>query len=61
MKLLNTGGWRRPALLFQAVMVVTSRGIMEAGNVLSGEFAPQNTVTGADALLAVRKIREALH
>lgn len=51
----------RPDLpYFNAVMVVTSRGVMEAGNVLSGEFAPLQPVTGADALLVIRKIREAL-
>ena len=42
-------------------MVVTSRGIMEAGNVLTGEFEPHKPVNEADALLAIRKIHEALH
>jgi hypothetical protein len=43
---------------FNAVMVVTSRGIMEAGDTLTGAFAPRQPVGGADALLVIRKIRE---
>ena len=45
---------------FNAVMVVTSRGIMEAGDAATGAFAPRQPVGGADALLAIRKIREEL-
>ena len=45
---------------FNAVMVVTSRGIMEAGDVATGAFAPRQPVGGADALLVIRKIREEL-
>ncbi|MBI4633179.1 MAG: hypothetical protein HY742_04750 [Deltaproteobacteria bacterium] len=45
---------------FNAVMVVTSRGIMEARNLTSGEFAPLNPVPGVDALLIIRKIKEEL-
>ena len=45
---------------FNAVMVVTSRGIMAARNMVTGEFAPLQPVTGADALLVIRKIREGL-
>jgi tetratricopeptide (TPR) repeat protein len=45
---------------FNAVMVVTSRGIMEAKDMVSGEFSPLDPVSGADALLAIRKMREEL-
>ena len=45
---------------FNAVMVVTSRGIMEAGDAATGAFAPRQPVGGAEALLAIRKIREEL-
>ncbi|MHB8908194.1 MAG: S-layer homology domain-containing protein [Syntrophales bacterium] len=51
----------RPDLpYFNAVMVVTSRGIMAARNMMTGEFAPLQPVGGADALLVIRKIREGL-
>ena len=45
---------------FNAVMVVTSRGIMEAKDITSGEFAPLSPVAGVDALLTIRKIKEEL-
>jgi tetratricopeptide (TPR) repeat protein len=45
---------------FNAVMVMTSRGLMEAKDMVSGEFAPFDTVGGADALLVIRKMREEL-
>lgn len=45
---------------FNAVMVVTSRGIMEAKDITSGEFAPLNPVPGVDALLIIRKIKQEL-
>ncbi|MBU2055306.1 MAG: hypothetical protein KJ936_04775 [Proteobacteria bacterium] len=45
---------------FNAVMVVTSRGIMEAKDMVTGEFAPLQPVGGAEALLVIRKIREQL-
>ncbi len=45
---------------FNAVMVVTSRGIMPARNMVTGEFAPLQPVEGADALLVIRRIREGL-
>ena len=45
---------------FNAVMVVTSRGIMAARNMVTGEFAPLQPVAGADALLVIRRIREGL-
>jgi tetratricopeptide (TPR) repeat protein len=45
---------------FNAAMVVTSRGLMEARDSVTGEFGPLRPVGGADALLAIRKIREEL-
>lgn len=45
---------------FNAIMVVTSRGIMEAKDMTSGEFAPLNPVPGVDALLVIRKIKQEL-
>jgi len=45
---------------FNAVMVCTSRGIMEARDLTTGEFGPKDTVSGADALLVIRKIKEEL-
>jgi len=45
---------------FNAVMVVTSRGIMETKDFTTGEFAPLSTVSGADALLVIRKLKEEL-
>ncbi len=45
---------------FNAVMVVTSRGIMEAKDFTTGEFAPLAPVSGVDALLVIKKIKEEL-
>ncbi|PKN69860.1 MAG: hypothetical protein CVU54_07445 [Deltaproteobacteria bacterium HGW-Deltaproteobacteria-12] len=45
---------------FNAIMVVTSRGIMEAKEMTSGEFAPLNPVPGVDALLIIRKFKQEL-
>jgi tetratricopeptide (TPR) repeat protein len=45
---------------FNAVMVVTSRGLMEVRDVTSGEFAPLAPVSGTDALLVIRRMREEL-
>ncbi|MEN6624373.1 MAG: tetratricopeptide repeat protein [Smithella sp.] len=45
---------------FNAVMVVTSRGIMKAKDMTSGEFAPLNPVPGVDSLLIIRKIKQEL-
>jgi len=44
---------------FNAVMNVTTRGLMEAD--LSGEFRPNAYIDGADALLAIRVLRETLN
>jgi len=45
---------------FNAVMVVTTRQIMGAKNITTGEFVPMGPVEGVDALLIIRKIREEL-
>lgn len=45
---------------FNAVMVVTSRGIMQAKDFTSGEFVPLGSVSGVDALLIIRKMKEQL-
>ena len=45
---------------FNAVMTLSSRGIMQAKNISSGEFAPLDTVSGAEALLIIKKFREEL-
>lgn len=45
---------------FNAVMVMTSRGVMEAKDLSTGEFAPMGTVAGADALLIIRKLKDEL-
>jgi len=45
---------------FNAVMVVTSRGMMEAQELTTGEFAPMNPVPGVDSLLTIRKMKEEL-
>ncbi len=45
---------------FNAVMTATSRGIMQAKELLSGEFRPQDVVSGAEALLIIRKLKEKL-
>ncbi|MBE9547424.1 MAG: hypothetical protein IMF10_08025 [Proteobacteria bacterium] len=51
----------RPDLpYFNAVMVVTSRGIMQARDFTTGEFAPLSPVSGVDALLIIRKMKEQL-
>jgi tetratricopeptide (TPR) repeat protein len=45
---------------FNAVMVVTSRGLMEVRDMTSGEFSPFAPVGGAEALLVIRKLRDEL-
>jgi len=45
---------------FNAVMVMTTRGIMKTVDVASGEFSPRGSVTGADALLIIREIKDQL-
>jgi len=46
---------------FNAIMVCTTRGIIEAkGDIRQNIFDPMGSVLGADALLAIRKLKEAL-
>jgi Tfp pilus assembly protein PilF len=46
---------------FNAIISVTSRGIMEAKNIKTGEFAPLKTLSGVEALLTIRKLKEVLN
>jgi hypothetical protein len=43
---------------FKAIISVTSREIMEAKNVKTGEFAPLKPLSGVEALLTIRKLKE---
>src|ERR1035437_478157 len=45
---------------FNAIMVVTSHGIMEAKDMTTGEFPPLSPVAGVDALLIIRKLKDEL-
>jgi hypothetical protein len=45
---------------FNAVMVCTTRGIMEAEDIRTGQFNPKGDVGGADALLIIRRLKETL-
>jgi hypothetical protein len=45
---------------FSAVMKVTDRGIMHARNLTTGEFSPLGPVSGVEALLIIRKLKENL-
>jgi hypothetical protein len=45
---------------FNAIIAVTSRGIMEAKNTKTGEFLPLKPITGVDALLIIRKLKKEL-
>ncbi len=50
---------RSDVYYFNAAMVLTSRGILEADK-MTGEFGASQAVSGADALLAIRMFKEAL-
>ena len=45
---------------FNSVMICTTRGIMTAQNLSSGEFEPMGPVSGADALLSIRALKDQL-
>ncbi|MBI5789827.1 MAG: S-layer homology domain-containing protein [Candidatus Schekmanbacteria bacterium] len=45
---------------FNAIMTVSSRGIMAAKDIATGEFRPQDSVSGAEALLIIRQLKEKL-
>jgi len=42
---------------FNAVMLCTTRGLMVAKNLMTGEFDPMGPISGADALLAIRVLK----
>ncbi len=42
---------------FKAVMVSTTRGVMQVKDAGTGEFAPMGLVSGADALLSIRTLK----
>ncbi len=42
---------------FNAVMVSTTRGVMQVKDAGTGEFAPMGLVSGADALLSIRTLK----
>ncbi|MEA3279074.1 MAG: hypothetical protein U9Q38_00525 [Thermodesulfobacteriota bacterium] len=42
---------------FNAVIICTTRGIMVAKDLATGEFAPMDTVSGADSLLSIRALK----
>jgi len=50
---------RNTSPLYNAVMNMTTRGIMNGE--LSGEFRPNDPVDGADALLAVRVLKQRIN
>ena len=43
---------------FNSVMICVSRGILQTIDIQSGEFNPEGHVSGAEALLAVRTLKE---
>ena len=43
---------------YNAIMTVTSRGIMEAKNTKTGEFAPLKPLSGVEALMIIHKFKE---
>lgn len=45
---------------FNAIISVASRGIMEAKNIKTGEFAPLKPLSGIEALLIIKKLKEVL-
>jgi tetratricopeptide (TPR) repeat protein len=53
------GDLRSDLPYFNAVMVVTSRGIMK-GNLATGQFSPDGPVSGVDALLIIKEFKEQL-
>ncbi len=46
---------------YNAIVFATGKGIMEAKDVSTGEFRTQAPVSGADALLIIRKIKDELN
>lgn len=51
---------RNDSPYFNAVMVLTTRGVMEVKDLSTGEFGPLAPVSGAEALLIIRKLKDEL-
>lgn len=45
---------------FNAVMVVTTRGIMQSRDLTTGEFSPLGAISGVEALSIIRKLQDEL-
>jgi len=45
---------------FNAVMVCTTRGVLETADMGTGEFNPMGNISGADALLSIRALKSLL-
>jgi len=45
---------------FNAVMTVTTRNVMEAKDKVRGLFAPTEVISGAEALLVIRLLKDEL-
>lgn len=45
---------------FNAVMTATTRGIIKAKDLTTGEFGAMDTISGADSLLVIRKLKDEL-
>ncbi len=46
---------------YNAVMVCTTRGIMETRDMTTGEFDPMGSVSGTDALLIIRRLQSVIN
>jgi len=46
---------------YNAVMVCTTRGIMETKDIATGEFDPMGSVSGSDALLIIRRLESVIN
>ncbi len=46
---------------YNAVRTVVNRGLMQVNNAVTGNFSPMAPVSGADALLAIRNLKEILN
>jgi hypothetical protein len=51
---------RSDAFFFNAVQTVVSRNLMEPKNKIQGIFGPQDPVSGAEALLVLRLLKDEL-
>jgi hypothetical protein len=48
---------RSDQYFYNAAMVCTSRGIMKAKDLGTGEFDPMGTISGAQALISIRELK----